>query len=434
MFGISFAFSSPTGPDLQDEGKLDNEELSWYSSIPILGALVGAVLASLTGEAIGRKKGLVLMIVTGIIGWCLMMAALHSQWSHNAFIWTLQVGRFITGVSGGQSMVVFPVFVTEMASKQLRGLFTASVIFLWDFGILFVYILGIPLHAKWLSLIALLLSILCVALLPLLPETPAWLMKKNRPEDARQSMLWVRGKGYDVNKELQEIEDGIKAQAGDAFRLSDFKHRYFSLPFVIGIFLGVFQVASGVFVVVPFSSKIIMDAGFDSQPKVISVATGAILLGITIIPALLVDRFGRRVFMLISTSLACLSLFLIGLYFYLTEVKQVTGITALSVTSILVFFLAFSLGLGPVVFTLLGEIVPPKARSLAVGVSMIFAYTFGFAQSKEFLDMLETLTTYGTFWLFSGINLFATVFIAILVPETKGKSVEEIEKHFHSHK
>ena len=208
------------------------------------------------------------------------------------------------------------------------------------------------------------------------------------------------------------------------------KLKKYLLPLALGISLACFQTASGLIVVIAFSTKIIIDAGFHSQPEIISVVTGAVLLSFSLIPTLLVDKFGRRFFMLFSTSTAFVSLFLIGLYFYLTEVKHITGLSVLSVTSIITYFMAFSLGLGPVVFVLLGEILPMKARSLGVSVAIVVAYAIGFGLTKEFLSMLQTLTTYGTFWMFAAVNLLGTLFVAFLVPETKGKSLEEIEALF----
>ena len=434
--GMCLGFSSSSGDELMKSGKLDEKQNAWYGSLPILGTVFGSLAAVYTTEAWGRRTALFLFTAWTYLGWVLVLLALHQTWTPKVFLGLLYAGRCLQGMGSGIEIVVVAVYVSECATKDTRGRLICFNSVQWQFGIVLMFALGVPLSAKWLAVIPLILTLVAGALLFLLPESPSWLLKKKQRDKAIDALTWLRGKEFDIKEELQEKEESIAEEESTniGFSLKDLKERSFIVPLLIGVCLAIIMLSNGISVVIVFSVQIIQDAGFESNAAVISVVTGIILLLFNAFPILFADHIGRRFFLLLGTFLNGICLILLGLYFYLTEVKGHEGLMAMSLTAILVFFAAYSLGLGSVVLTVLGEIFPLRARGAGFGMATVLGFIASFVVTEEYPSMKESMHTYGTFWFFAAINLLGTCITAFFLPETKGKSLEEIEDYFRGRK
>ena len=435
VYGMAYGYSSSSGKELTDGGKLDEDQNAWYGSLPILGAVLGSLIAAYTGDAWGRKNTLFSCTVTNLLGWGLVLLALHRNWGNGALIALLYTGRALQGVAGGLQVVVTPVYISECATKETRGGLTCATTLLWQFGILIMYSLGIPLSAKWLALVPFIVILVSGGLLFTLPSSPSFLVKKGEIEKARLALQWLRGNGFNIDQEMNEKEEGCLSTEHRSWVLilTGLKERSFIVPLLISVSLVIVQLASGMTIVIVFSIEVIISAGFKSNPDLISVMTAAILLIFNLFPILLADRVGRCSLLIISCLMSCVCHILLGLYFYLTEVKGHEGLVALSLPAILVYFAFYSIGLSSVVFAVVGEILPLHARGFGFGTAIVCGFTASFLVTQQFPAMKNSsLHAYGTFWFFAVINLLGVFLVAFCIPETKGLSLEEIEDHFKS--
>jgi SP family facilitated glucose transporter-like MFS transporter 8 len=157
---------------------------------------------------------------------------------------------------------------------------------------------------------------------------------------------------------------------------------------------------------------------------------GAVLVGATILSCIFADLAGRRILLLISGLLMATSIIVLGVYFYLSTVVHVSNIGWLSLLSLLIFVAFFSIGWGPLPWLVMSEMLPARAKGLAGGLATSVNWLFAFIATKEFEDLQMALNNYGAFWAFGCICFLGVIFVFFFLPETKGKSLEEIESHY----
>ena len=438
VYGITCGFTSSSRQELLDSKRISKDQYAWYGSLAILGTALGSLIAAYTADAWGRKNTLYLCSLCNILGWALLVIALHTNCTQEILAGLLYAGRVLQGAAGGLHIVAFSVYISECAPKEIRGRLTSSARYLFQSGILLVYALAIPLAGKWLALAPLVMALVSGSLHFLLPNSPSWLLRKNKTEKARAALQWLRGEHYDITEEMQEKLEGAITTTDKrkwSYVFMDLRERGFIVPLLISVSLVIVQLASGITILLSFTIEVIMDAGFKSNSAQLAVLTGAIFLVFTIFPTILADRFGRRVFLILGCSGCCLCHLLLGLYFYLTEVRGHEGLVALSLSAVLLYFAFHSLGLGAVVVIVLGEIFPLRLRGAGSGIAVICGYTSAFIVTRLYPVMKHSvLHSYGSFWLFGSMNLFAAIIVALNIPETKGMTLEEIEAHFKGRK
>ena len=232
--------------------------------------------------------------------------------------------------------------------------------------------------------------------------------------------------------------------------LKELWHPSLRKPLVVGIFLMVFQQMSGVNAIMFYAAKIFKEAGID-KPLMVSDIFGLTQFVATAVACLIVDRSGRRILLLVGAFGMCLCQVCLGVYYDIkksptntTSEKAVAfqsvdslyhsvpveHITGLAIASALVFIAFFSIGWGPLPWLLMSEIFPPRAKGLASSICTLINWFFVFLVTKLFPQMIDALTEQGTFWFFGGCCLLSFIFVYFLVPETRGKTLEDIEHYF----
>ncbi|ELU17377.1 hypothetical protein CAPTEDRAFT_200986 [Capitella teleta] len=408
--------------ELVGDGLLTQPQATWFGSLVTIGAISGGPLAAVFVEKVGRKTTLMLICLPYTVGWLFIILA-------DNYIF-LFAGRLITGLSVGATSLATPLYIAEVASKEMRGFLGAGFQLFVVAGIEVVYCLGIVLNFRWLAVSAVAISALQILCLCCMPETPRWLLGTMQRNKALDALRWLRGPDYPIEDECFDIETNMEAQREEEFSLKDFARPSLYHPLTISIFLMIFQQFSGVNAVIFYSADIMESAGFGENSKVAAVAIGGVQVVATAIACCLMDAAGRRLLLLIAGIFMTLSCVTFGTYYYLVDVHKIGGLSWLSLGSLILYVTAFSLGWGPIPWLIMSEVFPGRAKGMASGIVTTVNWCCAFLVTKEFHDLQVAITEYGVFWLFGSICALSIAFVAIFVPETKGRSLEEIEATF----
>ncbi|XP_032589874.2 facilitated trehalose transporter Tret1-2 homolog [Drosophila grimshawi] len=426
--GASMGWSSPVQDMLTvDEAygfPVSEDQFGWISSLLTLGATVVCIPIGFIIDIFGRRPTMLALIPPYMVGWLLMIFA-------NSVI-MLYFGRFILGVCGGAFCVTASMYNTEISTIDARGTLGSFFELITCSGLLYGYIVGgyTPLLAT---------NILC-AILPLIfalvhyfmPESPVYYAMKGRRDDATKSLIWLRGKNCDISEELNEMMEASNKGA-DEPKVNIFRalRRPVTLKGLsIAVILQIVQQWSGINAILFYSTSIFEDVGAELSGRLCTMLIGTTQLVITLGATVLVDKTGRRILLLISAFFAFITTCLMGVYFQMkdTDPESVISIGWLPITSILIFIVASAVGLGPVPWLMMAELFSEDVKSVAGSIAGTSNWLSAFMVTKIFPVMENNIGPAATFWVFSGISLLGFVYILIYVPETKGRSLEEIQQ------
>ncbi|XP_004292610.1 PREDICTED: sugar transporter ERD6-like 7 [Fragaria vesca subsp. vesca] len=417
-FGCCLGYSSPTQSAITEDLNLSTSEYSLFGSILTFGAMIGAITIGPITDFIGRKGALRMSCAFCVVGWLAIYFAEGA--------WALDIGRLATGYGMGAFSYVVPIFISEIAPKNLRGRLTALTQLMIVSGISVSFIVGLVVSWRALALIGLIPCAVTLFGLFFIPESPRWLANTGRHEDFEVVLQKLRGKEVDVSYEAAEIQNYIATlNSLPRSKLLDlFQKRY--LPSVLtAVFLMVFQELGGINGVCFYVSDIFEQAGFSSTVGTIIYAILQVV--VTGIGASIMDKAGRKPLILSSASGLLLGCVVTAIAFFLTAQElALTVAPVLAVTGILIFIGAFSIGMGAVPWTIMSEIFPINIKGQAGSLATLVNW-FGAWLCSYTFNFLMSWSTYGTFILYAAINALAIVFVIFFVPETKGKTLEEIQ-------
>ena len=421
--------------------QLDVIEKGWAASCALFGCIMGAAVAGILSDSLGRKKVLIISAVLFLIS--ALGTGLPRTFTE--FI----IFRIIGGIGVGAASMSSPMYIAEISPARIRGRMVSVNQFAIISGMLVVYFVnyfiarygsGVDVQAagdlaeqgwnvqqgwRWMfgseSLPALLLLLLMLTV----PESPRWLTKQGRKGEALEVLTRVGGGGH-AQAELREIEDAIVHESGS---LGQLFHPGMRIVLVIGVALAVLQQVTGINVFLYFGSDIFEKLGTETNAALLQqVVVGAVNLLFTIIAIWTVDRLGRKPLMAIGAAGMGISLAGMGLAAY----YQKTEIWIL--IFILGYIACFALSVGPVTWVILSEIFPTRIRGRAMALATVCLWLANFIVSQTFPMMNENAWLVGKFhhgfpfWVYGGFCVVEVLFILRFVPETKGKSLEEIEK------
>ncbi|XP_040261653.1 solute carrier family 2, facilitated glucose transporter member 8 isoform X3 [Bufo bufo] len=311
-------------------------------------------------------------------------------------------------------------------------------------GILGAYIAGMLMGWRWLAVLCSIPPVLMLMYMCLMPETPRYLINKKRQTEAMAALRFLRGPNVDHQWEYLQIE-ASGGQQEDSLKMADFWKPSMYKPFIIGVLLMFFQQASGINAIMFYADMIFEEANFENS-SLASVIVALVQVVFTAVAALIMDRAGRKLLLLVSGVVMAVSTGLFGVYFRISVVNMnnssglmspegmVEGPTDplawLALLSMGLFIAGFAIGWGPIPWLLMSEIFPLRARGVASGVCVVTNWGCAFLVTKVFHQLLDLLTSYGTFWLFAAFCGLNVLFTVLCVPETKGKTLEQIESYF----
>jgi len=393
------------------------------AAVPV-GAIAGAALSGPMADRHGRRLMILAAAVVFIAG-ALASAAAPG-------LGALVGARVVIGVAIGIASAAAPVYISEVAPPESRGRLVSFFQLAVTVGILVAYLVGLAFdHSegwRWM------LGLGCVPALALafgmlrMPQSPRWLVMAGEDFEARATLAKIRvDDPVAIDRELEEIKRSIGEKPG---AWSDLLEPLVRAALVVGVGLAILQQITGINTIIYYAPTIVEMTGVDSSAGSILAAVGAgiINVGMTIVALRLLDRAGRRTLLLAGVSGMTISLTALGAAFLSGGDGTVASIVA--VLSLMTFVASFAVSLGPIFWLINAEIYPLKVRSKAAGLGTMTNWTFNFAVSLTFLLLIDALGETGTFWLYAAIGLFTLGFCWKAVPETKGKSLEEIEAIF----
>lgn len=388
-----------------------------------VGALVGGPLGGWFIEKLGRKRTILLSNIPFLFGYCLMIAASN--------VWYLFIGRLLTGLGSGMTTVAVPMYIAEIATKSRRGQLGSCVQLFIVIGISLAYMLGLTLEWREMANVALIPAILAIVASFMIPETPRWLLVMNRKLDARQALAAVRDPHADVQDELKDIEEGLDDNKEDMSWSEFFSKPELTRPLFITAVIMVIQQFSGINAVM-FYTVSIFESAIPGQAYVATNIIGLVQVAATLMACMLMDRTGRKKLLMLAGIVMSLTLFAFGLYYKLSEKKVLPeAVNAwIPVVCLTVYIIGFSLGWGPIPMLLMSEIFPTRGRGTAGALVIFCNWLCAFFITKEFMTLQMMLGKDGVFYFFSACCSAGVWFVYKYLPETKGKSLEDIELYF----
>ena len=417
------------------EPLLDEETANSLKGFTISSALVGCIIGGTTGgfvsRVLGRKNGLIMAAVLFTI------SALGSAIPEKMNFFGVEnviafiVYRIIGGVGVGIASMLSPMYIAEIAPSKIRGKLVSWNQFAIIFGMLVIYFVNYfiarqgnddwlnAIGWRWMFASEIIPAVIFLILLIFVPETPRYLVMQNQEDEALRILQKLSGK-QSALRVLDEIKESLRIK--DAPWLS-----YGGVLIIVGILLSVFQQFVGINVVLYYAPEIFRNMGSQTDVSLLqTIIVGVVNLVFTVVAIATVDRFGRKPLQIIGALGMAVSMIALGLTLYLNSV----GLGAL--LFMLLYTASFAVSWGPVTWVLLSEIFPNKIRgamSIAVAAqwiaNLIISWTFPMMNDNTWLT--SEFNHGFAFWIYGIMSLLAALFVWKMVPETKGKSLEEIE-------
>ena len=406
--------------------KKDFTLTSFALEVIVSGVLVGAAIGALGGgrlaDLYGRRRLLIATAVIFALGAIICAAASSPT--------VLIIGRIIVGLGIGLSSGTVPVYISEVSPPAARGWTVSLFQLAITVGILLAYVVDYAFAAsqgwRWMLGLAVVPAAVFAVGMILLPESPRWLVKNGHREEARKVLGRIRtAAGADA--ELKDIEASIQ-HSEERGRLSDLLHPSLRAALVVGIGLAILQQITGINTVIYYAPLIIQSAGIPSASGAILATAGIGVVNVlmTIVSMWLIDRAGRRPLLLTGIAGMIVTLFALGYAFHAP--MHGGSLATVAVICMMLYVASFAISLGPIFWLLIAEIYPTAVRSSAEGLSATFNWGSNLLVSLTFLTLLEAMGASRTFWLYGVFAIGAWIFSYYLVPETKGRTLEEIEE------
>ena len=423
LFGFDTAVVSGAIGFMQQRFALDEFQVGWAVSSLIVGCIGGAAAAGLLSDRYGRKKAILAAAILFIVG------SLGSAIA-GTFSWYI-LARIVGGVGIGITSTLCPLYNAEISPAKYRGRLVALnqlAVVTGIFVVYFInsYIAGLGDQAwnvstgwRWMFGVGVLPGILFLALLFFVPESPRWLIKQGRASEALPVLIKIHGEEL-AKQEVLDIKESYRQDAGP---LRDLLRPGLRLALFVGIGLAVLQQITGINAVMYYAPEIFKATGAGTNASLVqTILVGFINFAFTILSIWLIDKVGRKALLLVGSTVMTISLAAIGTAFY-------TGHTSGSLVLffVLTYVAAFAVSLGPVVWVMLSEIFPNRYRGRATAIASMALWFADYVVSQSFPPLLSFAGPGVTFWGFGFMSLVTLLFTWKLVPETKGKTLEEME-------
>jgi sugar porter (SP) family MFS transporter len=398
---------------------------SWIVASVLIGAIAGAAGSGYLADRISRKWTKCLSGCVFTVGAILEATAQSAGW--------LIAARVILGVGVGTASFVAPEYIAEHTPPKIRGGTVSYNQLMITLGILLAYVAGFGLAGigggnwRWMLGIGAIPGAALAISMIFVPHTPRWLVSQGRREDARAVLERTRDP-REVEEELESIQDVARKERRSSLR--DLLGGRIRPLLVIGLGLAVIQQFVGINTVIYFTTTILKYTGSSTSLSVQqAVYIGLTNFVLTIVAIMCMDWLGRRVILITGTVVATCAL--VGLGFYFLIPSFATADPGFGLLCVIVYIAGFAFSLGPVFWLMISEIFPLASRSKAMAVCTIFNWAANFIVSYFFLQEIALIGKPATFWIYAFTGALATGFIWLRVPETKGRSLEQIEQEVH---
>ncbi|GBQ12040.1 sugar porter family MFS transporter [Swaminathania salitolerans] len=393
----------------------------WVVSSMMAGAAIGALAAGWMAHVLGRKRSLIAgasIFVIGSLGCALC-------WSIPSMI----VFRVVMGLAVGISAFTAPLYLSEIASENTRGAMVSTYQLMVTVGIFLAFLSNTYFsysgNWRWMFGVAAIPAALFLTGVLFLPYSPRWLIIQGRHKEAREVLLSLREDPLEAAKEIRAIREQLEVkQHGFALLKSN---PNFRRSLALGIMLQAMQQLAGINIIMYYAPNILSRAGFDATSQMWCTAIiGLVNMLATFIAVGLVDKWGRKPILYIGFTVMALGMAALAMLLATDMSSQTSQFIA--VFLLLIFCTGFAMSAGPLMWVLCSEIQPMQGRNLGISVSTLTNWLTNMLVGASFLTLMNTFGTSGTFWLFAILNASFIVLTFLFVPETKGMSLEVIEK------
>jgi sugar porter (SP) family MFS transporter len=389
----------------------------------LLGAMVGAGVAGPLSDRIGRRKLILAAAVTFTVG-ALAAAAAPSAGA-------LVAARFVIGLAVGSAALVVPLYLSEIAPTELRGRVASLNQLMIVVGILAAFIVNAILASSgdWRLMLGLAAvpSLILLVGMAFMPETPRYLVKAGEEQEAREVLEEVQPD--EAESQIEAIQETDEREG--ATGLAALREGWVRPALVVAIGLAILQQLIGINTIIYYAPTTLTSVGFGDEAAIYAnLVIGVLNVGMTVLAIRLVDRVGRKPLLLVGLVGMVTSLTVLGLSSELLAEPTEASDPAAVITLICLagFIVSFAATWGPVVWVMLPEVLPLSIRGLAMGVAVCLHWGANFLVSQTFPILLDDLGAGPVFLGYAGIGVLAFLFVKALVPETKGRSLEEIEE------
>lgn len=429
LMGFTIAFSASAGEDMDNDYYLTPPTLTQatlFAALPPLVALFTGVLLSRLQNWLGKKLTIALSALLNFIGYTMI--------AYNREYKLLFAGRVITGMGLGFTCIALSPYISEISPTKQRGAFTTIMQIQIQGGVLLISILGLlpGICFRWNAIIAAGIAVLNLALTLCAPESPRWLISKNNVSAARRALERLMEDSMLADEEVEVLTRSTSQIISESVEQQDtFFSRRTMVPLFLACMIMVFQQSTAINAVLAHSNHMFEDVGF-ANPRVSTVLIAAGLFVFTIVGAPLIDKLGRKLLLVICAIVVALGLFLFCVAAHFSQHHKGPMHTLISFTALGTYVVGFSMGWGAIPWVLAGELFTQlqQGRALAIvtGVNWIFNFLTVF--SYEWLSLPDIIGPADIFLLYGGACILAALFVALCVPETKGKSLEQISQLF----
>jgi SP family galactose:H+ symporter-like MFS transporter len=422
MFGLDIGVISGATKFIQQDFAISDRMIEWVVSSMMAGAAIGAAGAGWMSATLGRKRALILSAILFVAGSLLCALA----WSPESLIG----GRIVLGLAIGVATFTAPLYLAEVAAENIRGAMVSLYQLMITIGILAAYLSDtyFSYSGSWrwmLGVIAIPGALFLLGVFAL-PDSPRWLLMRGRKARAKEVLAKLRGDQAVVERETAEIEAQLRIpQRGWHMFL---QNGNFRRSVGLGILLQAVQQFTGMNVVMYYAPRIFQAMGYSTEAQMwFTVIVGAVNVLATFIAIALIDRWGRKPILYTGFTVMTIGLGIVGAMMHVgiaTHAEQL-----FTVAMLLVFIVGFAMSAGPLIWALCAEIQPLKGRDFGIGCSTVTNWIANMIVGATFLSLLNGIGDAATFWLYAGLNALFLIITIALVPETKGVTLEYIERN-----
>ncbi|XP_044261142.1 facilitated trehalose transporter Tret1-like isoform X2 [Tribolium madens] len=387
-----------------------------------IGALISAIPSGFLADRFGRKNVIFVLSLTFLLNWILIIFAQN--------VTTLIIGRIFAGIGTGAICVVGPIYIGEIAEKSTRGVLGALINMFLCSGILLTCVFGSFTTWRVLSMILATVPVIFGVSFLFMPETPVYLVKTKNLEKAEKTLIEFRGSNYDINTELKEIQREVEASQQNSASIKDiFTSKANRRAFMSVVAVLAFQQLCGVNAVVFYTVPIFQAAGSSLPPDVVGIIIALVQVLSAYISLLVIEKANRKFYLMLSSVGMLLFLTALGMYFHLKSLNVDIGhLSFIPIGSAVMFMISFSFGYGPIPWLLMGELFAPEIKGVGNGFAIATNWSCAFLVTYFFPIIKSGLGAHVAFYICAGINALATVYVGFIVPETRGKTLLDIQQ------
>jgi len=416
LFGYDTSVISGAILFVRQEFHLTSIQVELAVSIVLAGAAVGAAAGGYLGDRLGRKPALMLTaIIFGVF-------AVVTGMAHGLGVFL--AARFLVGLAVGITSMITPLYIAELAPAEIRGALVTlnQLAIVSGIGIAYYVDYLFADSGDWRAMFtsAVVPSVVLLVALIFLPESPRWLATRERFDQSLKVLSQIESV-EDAERDLEELRQVTKT---DKLKFRDLFAPRFRSPLVVGVGLAIFQQITGVNTIIYYTPIILQMAGFQSASSAIlaTVMVGVVNFLATLISLFLLDRVGRRPLLLIGIAGMGLSLIHLGYLFRMTHLVR-----SAILIDVIVYLASFAIGLGPIFWLVISEIYPTTVRGQAMSLASVTIWLSDLLVTTTFLSLVEALGAGPSFWVYGAACVAGFIFSLKMVPETKGRTLEQIE-------